>query len=255
MTTYSLSGFAAVFDLAGETVVSVAEASMDFVWFDGARASVRYDYSGAGLAATLTTANAVDAAVNTTLSLPGLGLHSSDEVFAVQWDQSGVRRETMVLARWIDGADLDGVAPDYAVFAVFSLAGTALPPIPNEAYFARFMLTQVDAESYAIPRGDMGPSQNIALAGLDHVSTSETDHVTGTDLPEELAAGAGADTLYGKGGDDRLRGEGGDDLICGGAGADTLDGGAGQRHAELSRRIRDRWGQGVFGGRAGGRHL
>lgn len=227
MTTYSLSGFAAVFDIEQETVVSVAEATMDFVWFDDAAASLRYDYTGSTLAAALTTANAADAALNGTLSLDGLGLTSTDEVFSVAWDQNGVTRETTILARWINGVDLDGVAGPYAVFGVFALGGDALPPIPNEAYFSRFMLTQIDVNSYAIPSGDLAPSQPIDLATLDGVTVSETDHVIGTDVAEVLSAGGGADTLHGKGGDDHLRGQNGDDLITGGDGADTLDGGNG----------------------------
>lgn len=227
MTTYSLSGFAAVFDLDQETVVSVADVTMDFVWFDGAAASLRYDYTGSSLAATVTTANAVDAAIDGALSLDGLGLSSSDEVFSISWDQNGVTRETSILARWIEGVDLDGVAPGYAVFGVFALDGDALPPISTEAYFARFMLTQIDSTSYEVPTGDLAPSQSIDLGALGSVTVSQTDHVTGTDIAEVLSAGSGADTLLGKGGDDSLRGQNGDDLISGGEGDDTLNGGNG----------------------------
>ncbi len=49
----------------------------------------------------------------------------------------------------------------------------------------------------------------------------------GTDVPNTINGGSGADVIVGLGGNDKIDGKGGKDVICGGAGNDTLTGGGG----------------------------
>ena len=229
MTTYSLTGFAAVFDTAADTVLSVDAATMDFVWFDGRAPTLRYDYTAANsLGARLTTTGSASAAISGPLSISGYGLTTTDEVFRFSWDANGVTRTTTVLSRLVSGADLSGPAANRSVMGVFALAGDELPPMPSIAYFARFMLTQIDQTSYAIPTGTVAPAQAINLATLPAASSAETDHVIGAATAEVLNAGQGDDTINGKGGADVIAGQAGNDLITGGAGRDTLGGGIGR---------------------------
>jgi len=48
----------------------------------------------------------------------------------------------------------------------------------------------------------------------------------GTDLPNTINGGSGADVIVGLGGNDKIDGKGGKDVICGGTGNDTLTGGS-----------------------------
>ncbi|WP_172329007.1 calcium-binding protein [Mangrovicoccus sp. HB161399] len=229
MTTYSLSGFAAVFDTVADTVLSVADARMDFTWFEGRAPTLRYDYLASGsLSAALSTPLAAGTAITGDLSISGYALSSSDEVFALEWDANGVTRRSTVLSRLIEGADLAGPASGRSVFAVFHLGGDELPPIPTIGYFARFMLTQIDQASYARPSGDLAAGQALDLAALATAAETEDDQVLGTDAAEVFLAGQGNDTLNGKGGNDMISGNAGNDIVAGGAGDDTLQGGIGR---------------------------
>ncbi len=49
----------------------------------------------------------------------------------------------------------------------------------------------------------------------------------GTDLPNVINGGSGADVIVGLGGNDKIDGKGGKDVICGGVGNDSLTGGGG----------------------------
>ncbi|MBE3639987.1 calcium-binding protein [Mangrovicoccus algicola] len=229
MTTYSLAGFAAVFDTVADTVLSVQEARMDFTWFEDRAPVLRYDYlGGSALSVALSTPQAAGTAISGALSVSGYGLATSDEVFAVSWDANGDTRRSTVLSRIVEAADLSGPAAGRSVFAVFHLGGDALPPMPAISYFARFMLTQIDQSSYAVPSGALAAGQAIDLAALPTATSREDDFLIGAAAAERLLAGQGNDTLYGKAGDDRLLGQAGDDLLSGGAGRDTINGGTGR---------------------------
>ncbi|WP_138468605.1 hypothetical protein [Poseidonocella sp. HB161398] len=229
MTTYSLTGFAAVFDTTTDTILSVEDALMDFTWFEDRPARLSYRYAGAGsLTANLGTPEAAGTAISGGLSISGYGLATTDEVFTVSWDANGETRQSTVLSRLVSGADLSGPAAGRSVFGIFHLGGDALPPIPTIGYFARFMLTQIDQSSYTQPGGDLAANQQINLAALDTAQTTEDDHVIGTAAAETLLAGRGNDTLNGHGGNDSMSGNAGDDIVAGGAGRDTLRGGIGR---------------------------
>jgi Ca2+-binding RTX toxin-like protein len=62
---------------------------------------------------------------------------------------------------------------------------------------------------------------------LQQVGTAGSDSLTGSQLSDHIAAGAGDDTVSGLGGADLLLGEAGNDELIGDAGDDTLDGGDG----------------------------
>jgi Ca2+-binding RTX toxin-like protein len=58
--------------------------------------------------------------------------------------------------------------------------------------------------------------------GHDNIGT-DVENLTGTEFPDRLIGGAGANMLRGGSGDDVVRGEGGPDILNGGAGTDTAD--------------------------------
>lgn len=67
--------------------------------------------------------------------------------------------------------------------------------------------------------GNGAPAQILCLG---RVAT-----IVGTQNPDTLVGGPGADVIAGLGGDDTILGAGGNDVICGNAGDDSLDGQAG----------------------------
>ncbi|MEM8555739.1 MAG: calcium-binding protein, partial [Pseudomonadota bacterium] len=227
MTTYSLSGFAAVFDMVADTILSVEDASLNFVAFDGASPSLRYSYLGTGLTVSTQSFGTDSLNISGKLELLNASVLGNQEVFDITWDANGVTRNTTVLAWWLDDTDLDGPSSVRAVFGMYTLDGDTLPPMPTIGYFARFLLTQIDDDSYGTVTGDIGPDQVIALSDLSNVAVTEVDEAIGSDSADVFQAGNGADTLLGKGGDDSLSGQNGDDHLTGGAGRDTLEGGNG----------------------------
>lgn len=263
MTTLTLTGFAVSRDTTiADNVVDVRPMEFEVVYPDG-ETGFTYIIENAPPYGPDNLPIADEDLDTLNLRLGGLevGLNeSSFDVdsffFDVSWVQGGAQSTTAFLY------EIQNVAPSDFGFSVpgfstidldfiYVLGGAPLPPINTIADWEAFE-SLITGLSIASP--PFAPGVEIPLASLGGTFT-ENDLILGSPTGDNIATGAGRDTLNGEDGDDilnggaqrdRLFGDAGDDTLNGGLGNDTVNGGTG------ADQIAGRNGSDILRGEGGG---